>query len=68
VFYDVSVKNHQLSVHSLKSSDLTLTPVTADLFDGGAARVRFTRNAEGAVSGALLSTYRVYDFRLDRTR
>jgi CubicO group peptidase (beta-lactamase class C family) len=68
VFYDVTVKNHQLSVHSLKSRDRTLMPVTADLFDGGTTRVRFTRNAEGAVSGALLSTHRVYDFRLERIR
>jgi len=68
VFYDVTVKNHQLWVRSLKSRDQPLMPVTADLFDGGTARVRFTRNAEGAVSGALLSTHRVYDFRLDRIR
>jgi hypothetical protein len=67
VFYDVTVKNHQLLVRSLKSRDLTLMPVTTDLFDGGGARVRFTRNAEGAVSGASLSTFRVYDFRLERT-
>jgi hypothetical protein len=67
VFYDVTVKNHQLSVHSLKSSDMTLMPVTSDLFDGGVGRIRFTRNGAGAVSGALVSTHRVYDFRLERT-
>jgi len=43
-------------------------PFTADLFDGGGMRVRFTRNAEGAVSGALLSTFRVYDMRFERSR
>jgi hypothetical protein len=43
-------------------------PVTADLFDGGGMRVRFTRNAEGAVSGALLSTYRVYDLRFEKSQ
>ena len=63
VLYDVTVKGHQLSVNSLKSQTLTLTPVTADLFDGGGARVQFTRNSAGAVSGALLSTFRVYHLR-----
>jgi CubicO group peptidase (beta-lactamase class C family) len=67
VVYDVTIKSDQLSIHSVKAPDLNLTPVTADLFEGGVARVRFTRNAEGAVSGASLSTYRVYDFHLERT-
>jgi hypothetical protein len=67
VLYDVTLKGHQLSIHSLKSQALTLTAVTADLFEGGRMRVRFTRNSEGAVSGALLSTFRVYDFRLERS-
>jgi hypothetical protein len=67
MLYDVTFKGRQLSVHSLKSRDMTLAPVTADLFDGGGARVRFVRNSEGAVSGALLSTFRVYDFRLERS-
>jgi len=66
--YEVVVKGRQLSVRSLKTRDVTLMPVTADLFDGGGMRVRFTRNAEGAVSGALLSTFRVYDMRFERSR
>jgi CubicO group peptidase (beta-lactamase class C family) len=65
--YDVTIKGRQLSVHSLKSPDMILRPVAADLFDGGGARVRFTRNAEGAISGALLSTFRVYDLRFERS-
>ena len=66
--YEVIVKGPQLAVRSLKSRDVTLMPVTADLFDGGGMRVRFTRNAEGAVSGALLSTFRVYNMRFERSR
>ena len=66
--YEVIVKGPQLAVRSLKSRDVTLMPVTADLFDGGGMRVRFTRNAEGAVSGALLSTYRVYDLRFEKSQ
>ena len=66
--YEVIVKGPQLAVRSLKSRDVTLVPVTADLFDGGGMRVRFTRNAEGAVSGALLSTYRVYDLRFEKSQ
>jgi hypothetical protein len=37
-------------------ADLPLLPVTTDLFVSGQNRIRFTRNAEGHVSGALLST------------
>jgi CubicO group peptidase (beta-lactamase class C family) len=65
--YDVTIKNGQLLLRSLKSRDMTLAPVTADLFDGGNARLRFVRNSEGVVSGALMSTIRVYDFRLERS-
>jgi hypothetical protein len=63
VRYDVIVKGHRLSVHSLKPRDTTLIPVTADLFDGGVG----TRNSEGAVSGAEVSTFRLYDFHLGRS-
>jgi len=66
--YEVIVRSRQLTVRSLKSRDVKLMPVTADLFDGGGMRVRFTRNAEGAVSGALLSTYRVYDLRFEKSQ
>ena len=66
--YEVIIKDRQLAVRSLKSREVTLMPVTADLFDGGGMRVRFTRNTQGAVSGALLSTYRVYDLRFEKSQ
>ncbi|MEH2608468.1 hypothetical protein [Bradyrhizobium sp. AZCC 1693] len=55
------VKGGHLVVRS-KVADLPLLPVTTDLFVNGQNRIRFTRNAEGHVSGALLSTGRIRNF------
>ena len=63
--YEVIIKDGQLVVRS-KAADLPLSPVTADLFVSGLNRVRFTRNAAGHVSGALLSTPRIRNFRFGR--
>jgi CubicO group peptidase (beta-lactamase class C family) len=61
MLYDVTFKGRQLSVHSLKSRDMTLAPVTADLFDGGGARVpictQFRRRCFGS-SAEYLSSVR----------
>jgi CubicO group peptidase (beta-lactamase class C family) len=64
---EVSVRDGKLLVHSLKSADLTLLPVSADLFNGGGNRIRFTRDAQGKVTGALFHTFRVYNFRYERS-
>ena len=64
---EVSVRDGKLLVRSLKSSDLTLLPVSVDLFNGGGNRIRFTRDAQGKVTGALLHTSRVYNFRYQRS-
>jgi CubicO group peptidase (beta-lactamase class C family) len=63
--YEVIIKDGHLVVRS-KAAELPLLPVTADLFVSGLNRVRFTRNAEGQVSGALLSTARIRNFRFER--
>jgi CubicO group peptidase (beta-lactamase class C family) len=63
--YEVIIKDGHLVVRS-KATDLPLLPVTVDLFVSGLNRVRFTRNAEGHVSGALLSTPRIRNFRFER--
>jgi CubicO group peptidase (beta-lactamase class C family) len=63
--YEVIIKDGQLVVRS-KVADVPLLPVTTDLFVNGQDRIRFTRNAEGHVSGALLSTARIRNFRFER--
>jgi CubicO group peptidase (beta-lactamase class C family) len=63
--YEVITKDGHLAVRS-KAPDLPLLPVTTDLFVNGQNRIRFTRNAQGQVSGALLSTGRIRNFRLVR--
>jgi CubicO group peptidase (beta-lactamase class C family) len=63
--YEVIVKDGHLAVRS-KAPDLPLLPVTTDLFVNGQNRIRFIRNAQGQVSGALLSTGRIRNFRFER--
>jgi hypothetical protein len=63
--YEVIINDGHLTVRS-KTADLPLLPVTTDLFVSGQNRIRFTRNAEGHVSGALLSTGRIRNFRFER--
>jgi len=61
----VIIKDGHLVVRS-KVADLPVLPVTTDLFVNGQNRIRFTRNGEGHVSGALLSTGRIRNFRFER--
>ncbi|MEH2528034.1 MULTISPECIES: serine hydrolase domain-containing protein [unclassified Bradyrhizobium] len=63
--YEVIIKDGHLVVRS-KAADLPLLPVTTDLFVNGQNRIRFTRNDQGHVSGALLSTLRIRNFRFER--
>jgi YD repeat-containing protein len=62
--YAVIVSDGKLLVRSLKSNDVPLLPVSTDLFNGRGNRIRFTRDAQGKVTGALLNTGRVYNFLL----
>ena len=55
-------------VRSLKSNDIPLLPVSTDLFNGRGNRIRFTRDAQGKITGALLNTSRVYNFRFERSQ
>lgn len=64
--------NEQDRVHlllfRLKNSPDPLQPVTRDLFTAGVGKIRFTRDAHGAISGFLLSTGRVTNLRFVRGR
>jgi CubicO group peptidase (beta-lactamase class C family) len=64
--YAIIHRDGRLLIRSLKSNDLPLLPVSVDLFSGRGNRVRFTRDAQGKVTGALLNTARVQNFRFDR--
>jgi CubicO group peptidase (beta-lactamase class C family) len=63
---EVVVRDGKLVVRSLKSGDIPLLPVSADLFNGRGNRIRFLRDAQGKVTGASLSTFRIYNFRFTR--
>lgn len=64
--YTVTVRDGKLVIRSLKSNGLPLLPVAADLFSGRGNRVRFTRDTQGKVTGAMLNTARVQNFRFER--
>jgi CubicO group peptidase (beta-lactamase class C family) len=66
--YEVILRNGKLLVRSLKSNDIPLLPISADLFSGGGYRIRFTRDTQGKITGALLNASRVYNFRFARSQ
>ena len=65
--YAIILRDGKLLIRSLKSNDLALLPVSTDLFSARGNRVRFTRDAQGKVTGILLNTARVQNFRFERT-
>jgi hypothetical protein len=71
--YTVVLSDGKLMVRSLRSNDVPLLPVSTDLFYGGnlngsGTRIRFVRDTQGHITGALLNTPRVYNFRLVRSQ
>jgi CubicO group peptidase (beta-lactamase class C family) len=66
--YAVILSDGKLLVRSQKSNDMPLLPVSADLFSGSGNRIRFTRDTQGKITGALLNTSRIYNFRFDRSQ
>ena len=64
---EVVVRDGKLVVLSLKSGEIALLPVAADLFNGRGNRIRFLRDAQGKVTGASLSTFRIWNFRFARS-
>jgi CubicO group peptidase (beta-lactamase class C family) len=65
--YEVILRDGKLLIRSLKSNELPLLPVSADLFSGRGNRIRFTRDAQGKITGALLHTLRMYNVRFERS-
>ncbi len=65
--YFLAVENGQLMLHWPKKQPLLLQPVTTDLFVNIPGwRIRFTRDKRGHVSGFVLNTTRLSNFRFDR--
>ena len=66
--YTIALRDGKLVVRSLKSNDSPLRPLSPDLFYGGGNRIRFTRDAQGKIIGALLNSDRIYNFRFERSQ
>ncbi|MGO9450577.1 MAG: serine hydrolase domain-containing protein, partial [Candidatus Binataceae bacterium] len=66
--YLVTLEKDGLVVYPPKIGAVALSPVTGDLFQGGRLGwcVRFTRNAQGHVSGFRIRTVRVRNLRFER--
>jgi hypothetical protein len=65
--YELVVKGGLLVVRSSKTPELPLEPIATDLFVSGDNRIRFIRDAKGHVSGVLLNTFRIRNFRFERS-
>jgi hypothetical protein len=64
--YEIILKDGRLLMRSLKSETVILHPISADRFGDNRYKIRFMRDPNGNVTGALVNTDRVYDFRLKR--
>jgi hypothetical protein len=67
--YHVAIEGNGLVLRALKLTGQPITPITNDLFFGEDRRVRFTRDAQGKVTGFLMSGFlnRVQNLRFERT-
>jgi CubicO group peptidase (beta-lactamase class C family) len=66
--YTITLSDGKLVVRSLKSNDSPLRLLAPDLFYGGGNRIRFTRDTQGKITGALLNSDRIYNFRFERSQ
>jgi len=64
--YVIKVDDGKLVLHRLKNQPDTLRPITRDLFAGSVGIIRFTRNAQGQVSGFVLNGNRVRNMRFQK--
>ncbi len=66
--YHVAIKGNGLVLRALKLTGEPITPITNDLFIGEDRRVRFTRDADGKVTGFLMSGFlnRVQNLKFER--
>jgi hypothetical protein len=64
--YQVAVEEGKLVLSSLKTRPVTLNPTVKDVFSNSSANLRFTRDSEGKVVGAILNRGRVRNFRFSK--
>jgi CubicO group peptidase (beta-lactamase class C family) len=64
--YRIALQNGKLTLARLKHKPDTLRPATRDVFVGDIGTLRFTRDAEGHLSGFILNTGRVQNFRFTK--
>ncbi len=67
--YYLTLERDNLVLHPPKRAEAPLIAIANDLFIGGDLRIRFTRDAQGHVSGFLMSGYwnRVQNLRFERS-
>jgi len=64
--YHLIVEDGKLMLTRLKHKPDTLEPRVRDVFSGTIGTIRFTRDSSHRVSGFLLSTWRIHNFRFTR--
>jgi CubicO group peptidase (beta-lactamase class C family) len=64
--YRLSVDDGKLVNHRLKSEPDTLRAIARDLFGGRNASFRFTRDAQGRITGFMINSGRVRNLRFER--
>ena len=66
--YEMKVGQGKLVLYRLKNKPDVLRPITRDLFAGSLGSIRFTRDAQGEITGFMLGTGRVRNFRFEKGR
>jgi hypothetical protein len=66
--YEIKLEQGRLVLHRLKNKPDALRPIMRNLFAGSIGSIRFTRNAQANISGFMLSTGRVRNFRFEKSR
>jgi hypothetical protein len=66
--YRIEVADGRIVLRRLKSTAVTLEPLTRDVFRGSAGTMRFSRDSQGRITGFTLSSGRIRGFRFSRER
>ena len=68
VVYYIDMNENTLVLHWLKRDPVELTEVARDMLMGSAGSLRFQRGSDGQISGFVLDSGRVRNFRFERVR
>ena len=64
--YRMGIQDAKLVFDRLKSKTVQLEPAIKDLFTSSEGSIRFTRNAQGKVTGSILNSGRILNFRFNK--